>query len=293
MKYLIIDGYTKEARDELVAGGASMAADLYDRMLSEWTPEPVSCDKLFPSDAGAQLPDREALSEYDGVTWTGCSLGCNDGTPQVEAQIRLQQDVFATGVPSFGSCWAAQIAVVAAGGSVKPNPKGREMGISRKIALTDDGRNHPLHLGRRSPFDAFTSHDDEITELPANSTLLSGNAFTEVQSVAVSHEQGTFWGVQYHPEYDLHEMARLIFCRVAKLMKRGFFESREDALRYIDDLESLHQSPERMDLAWRLGIDEDVMDPEIRCLEVRNWIQHLVAPNKQLKDSTTPTAINS
>ncbi len=285
LRYLIIDGYTKAAREQLVDGGASMAADLYERMLTRWSPGEVCCEKIFPSDAGVTLPGVEALAAFDGITWTGCSLGCNDGSIEVDGQIQLQRDVFASGVPSFGSCWAAQIAAVAAGGRVEVNPKGREMGLARKIHLSSVGMGHPLHEGRRSPFDAFTSHDDEITKMPSGGVVLSGNAFTSVQSVCITHDQGTFWGVQYHPEYDLHELARLTFCRIEKLSKRGFFQSRDDALTYIAALESLHDDPSRTDLAWRLGIDEDVMNPSIRCTEVRNWIHRLVIPTTYAKQS--------
>ncbi len=281
LKFLIIDGYTKAAREQLATGGASVAADLYESMLERWSPVAITCDKLYPSDPDRSMPDEEALSRYDGVTWTGCSLGCNDGSNEVSDQVQLQRDVFKAGVPSFGSCWAAQIAVVAAGGRVSLNPNGREMGLSRKIMLSNEGLGHPMHEGRRAVFDAFTSHDDEITHLPPGGVTLSGNAFTSVQSVCVTHDNGTFWGVQYHPEYDLHELARLTYCRIEKLMKKGFFHSEDQALAYVDELEQLHQDSTRKDLAWKLGIDDDVMNATVRCTEVRNWIQHFVIPNKR------------
>ena len=116
LRFLIIDGYTKAAREELAAGGASIAADLYAEMLERWSPVPVTCDKLYPSDPDRNMPSLEALSQYDGVTWTGCSLGCNDGSAEVGDQIQLQRHVFEAGIPSFGSCWAAQIAVGWLGG---------------------------------------------------------------------------------------------------------------------------------------------------------------------------------
>ena len=280
LRFLIIDGYTKAARDQLATGGASVAADLYAAMLERWSPLAVSCDKLYPSDPDRIMPSREQLAVYDGVTWTGCSLGCNDGSAEVEDQIELQRDVFKVGIPSFGSCWAAQIAVVAAGGRVSPNPRGREMGLSRKIGLTPEGLGHSMHSGRRAIFDAFTSHDDEITQLPPGAVVLSGNEFTAVQSVCVTHGKGTFWGVQYHPEYDLHELARLTFCRIEKLSRKGFFQSHDQALDYVGDLEQLHKDPARKDLAWKLGIDDDVMNASVRCTEVRNWIERMVIPNK-------------
>ncbi len=58
--------------------------------------------------------------------------------------------------------WAAQIAVVAAGGKCGKNPKGREMGIGRKMGLTSEGRVHPMFVGRSTVFDAYISHYDEV-----------------------------------------------------------------------------------------------------------------------------------
>jgi GMP synthase (glutamine-hydrolysing) len=43
-------------------------------------------------------------------------------------------------------------------------------------------------------------------------------------------------------------------------------------------LEVLHQDPSRKDIAWLLGIDDDVMNEDVRVAEVRNWIDRLVMP---------------
>ena len=43
-------------------------------------------------------------------------------------------------------------------------------------------------------------------------------------------------------------------------------------------MEALHQDPTRKDLAWKLGVDQDVMDKDFRRTEVRNWIERLVKP---------------
>jgi len=278
-RLLVIDGYTRAAREQLQGGSASLAADLYAAMLIKCAPAGAVCDILFPSDPGAALPKGASLEQYDGIAWTGCSLSIQDTSPEVVCQIELARAAFAQGIPSFGSCWAAQIAVVAAGGTVQPNPNGREMGIARKIELTRAGRAHPLYEGKPSVFDGFTSHDDEVTHLPAGGVALSRNRWTLVQSVCVTHQEGVFWGLQYHPEYDLHELARLTFCRIEKLTRLGFFRSEQDALDYVDRLEQLHQDPTRKDLAWMLGIDADVMDEDLRLLEVRNWVKRLVLPS--------------
>lgn len=276
-RILIIDGYTREARDELVAAGVSVAAELYRLMILRLLPS-ARCDLLFPSDPGAELPDGVGLGDYDAIAWTGCSLTIFEDVPPVRSQIALARKAFELGIPSFGSCWAAQIAVVAAGGIVRAHPYGREMGLARKIALTPEGRGHAMYDGKPSVFDGFISHVDEITHLPPGAVHLAGNAYTRVQAVSVVHQAGTFWGLQYHPEYDLREMARLTLCRAAKLIRIGYFRDQAAVDAYVEKLETLAGDPARKDIAWQLGIDADVMNPDVRTIEVRNWLDRLVLP---------------
>ena len=84
-RFLVVDGYTKPARDELAAAGATVAGALYAAMLEQVSPG-SACDILYPCDAGAQLPGGAALDGYDGVAWTGCSLTVFDDIPEVRAK---------------------------------------------------------------------------------------------------------------------------------------------------------------------------------------------------------------
>ncbi|KAL7680719.1 putative glutamine amidotransferase [Plasmopara halstedii] len=280
LKFLVIDGYSPEGRADLEAGGASTAGKLYVDLLKKSAPYgiEVTSDVVYPADSDFRKPE---LSKYHAVAWTGCSLTIyNVSDSRVTKQINFAREVFENGIPQYGSCWAAQIAVVAAGGHCGMNPRGREMGIARKIELSPEGRAHPMFEGKPSVFDAFTSHNDEVTHMPPGGLTLCGNDFTAVQAVAVRYKKGDFWAVQYHPEYDLHELARLTYCRRAKLVELGFFADMESADRYVDDLEILHIDPSRYDIAWRLGLDADVMDENIRHCETRNFIKYLALPYK-------------
>jgi GMP synthase (glutamine-hydrolysing) len=276
--FLVIDGYRRDGREELAAGGATPAGELYAQMLRKCCPG-ASVDIVYPADPGVSLPSGAALESYDGLAWTGSSLTVYADDPAVTPQIELARAAFEAKVPSFGSCWSAQIGVVAAGGRCAANPRGREMGIARKIALSAEGRAHPMYIGKPNVFDAFISHEDEVTHLPPGAVSLAGNAFTNVQAVTITHKGGTLWAVQYHPEYDLHELARLTYCRIDKLVKLGFFADADAARDYVNKLEALHQDPQRRDLAWLLGIDADVMNEDVRVCEVRNWIEQLVLPS--------------
>lgn len=272
MKFLIVDGYPESARQELQAAGASNGWQLFQRMLLGRASE-SQVDIVFPSDRD-DVSSSEALGEYDGVLWTGCSLclhAVND--PRVERQVELARRAFAAGVPQFGSCWAIQIAAVAAGGTVAANPRGREMGIARKIALTGEGSRHPMYAGKPPVFDAFICHLDEVVSLPENSTLLAGNSFTRIQGLEVRHLEGVFWGVQYHPEYDLAEMAALTWARRQPLVNEGFFPDEAAAEAHVARLRTLHTDPTRKDLRWSLAADDDVIDDDVRQRELINWLE--------------------
>jgi GMP synthase (glutamine-hydrolysing) len=96
-----------------------------------------------------------------------------------------------------------------------------------------------------------------------------------VQAVSVERGPGRFWAVQYHPEYDLHEVASLCRLRADELVAQGSFASRAAADRYADDLETLHRDPSRSDLARAHGLGPDLLDADLRTREVRNWLKAL------------------
>ncbi len=283
LRFLIIDGYPKASRDDLEAAGMQFAWKLYGDMLQRNLPG-AEYDILLPSDFGVQMPEEKGLEKYCGILWTGCNLSIfDDKNPSVTNQIELAKLCYEIGIPSFGSCWGLQISVVAAGGKVLPNPKGKEMGIARKIKLTSEGAAHPMLRGKPPVYEAYISHDDMVTEVPAGGMLLAGNDFTHVQALAVTHKKGTFWSVQYHPEYNLHEMACLITAREEPLIQRGFFNDPSELKMMVDKMKTLFQEPDRKDLRWQLVIDDDVLSSDIRECEVRNWISELVLPYSQKK----------
>jgi GMP synthase (glutamine-hydrolysing) len=277
LRLLVCDAYPSDGRAGLQRAGATLAGQLYERLLHRLAPA-ATIDVVYPADAESILPSGTGLKSYDGVVWTGSSLTIyHDNDARVRRQIELARAVYDAGIASFGSCWAAQLAVVAAGGHCAANPKGREFGISRRIVLTEQGRAHPMYQGKPAEFDAFTSHADEVTILPPTGELLASNAFSRVQAVSVE-TSASFWAVQYHPEYDLHEVARLAVYRTDELVRQGTFADRAAAQHWVEQLETLHTNPERDDLRSTLGVDATLLDAEQRGLEARNWLDRLVKP---------------
>jgi GMP synthase (glutamine-hydrolysing) len=275
LRLLVLDAYDAAGRQALQGASATLAGELYRRMLQGLEPD-AHIDVVSLGADGFALPAE--LRSYDGITWTGSNLTVHRETPAVRRQLDLARAAFAAQVPSFGSCWAVHIAVTAAGGRCAANPRGREFGVARKIALTDAGRAHPLYVDKARAFDAFTSHEDHVVEVGPTTTVLAGNDFSPVQAVHVEQDGGVFWAVQYHPEYDLIDVARLGVLRAPQLTEQGFFADAADAGGFLRQLEALHADRSRRDLAYRLGVDADVLDPRIRTCEARNWLERLVKP---------------
>jgi GMP synthase (glutamine-hydrolysing) len=277
LRLLVVEGNTAEARARNLAVSGQTPSDAYAGVLKGLADDAV-VDICFPADPGANIPDSEGIAGYDGVAITGSSLNLWRAEPESMRQVELARAVFAARVPFFGSCWGLQVAATAAGGGVRLNPRGRELGIGRKITLTDLGREHAMHKGRPWAFDAPTVHMDEVAVLPGEIAVTATNAVTEVQAAEIRWQGGVFWGVQYHPEYTLGDIAATLTRYNGRLIEEGFYDAPAELEAHIAGLESLHRDPAQPGLAWRLGIDSNILDPTQRLSEIANWISAQVRP---------------
>ncbi|MGO4704955.1 type 1 glutamine amidotransferase [Microvirga sp. 2MCAF38] len=282
LRFLVIEGNTLGARQAHKAAYGLMPSESYADVLQQVETD-IVCDLAFPADEGTNLPDASGLESYDGIVLTGSHLNIYDATPNILRQIDLMRSVYASRTPSFGSCWGLQVAAVAAGGDVRKNPLGREIGFARRLTPTEAGRTHPLLSGRPASYDAPAIHLDIVTTTPGEAIVLSTNAVSQVQAAEITMSGGTFWGVQYHPEFSLGELAVILARRTEMLVGEGFCRNAEEAVSYIGDLQTLHAQPTRFDLSWRHGLDEEVLLPERRTREIRNFIEHRVKPEKSAR----------
>ncbi len=194
-------------------------------------------------------------------------------TSQLSASVEFARAVFALGLPMFGSCWGLQLATVAAGGEVRANPRGREIAFARKLTLTQAGRAHPLHAGRPLAFDAPAIHADEVATLPAGATVTATNAMSAVQAAEIRVGASIVWAVQYHPEYNLADVAGVIRRYGQRLVDDGLFAKPADLEAYARDLLTLEAEPARRDIAWRFDIDAELREPAARRREIANWLE--------------------
>lgn len=278
-RVLIAEGNPADRRELVLDGGGALGSTAYIQSIKHVCPE-AKIEVIYPADKGHFLPQGTSFDDFDGLILGGSALNLpsDADNSQVTNQIELARVAFKSKIPFLGSCWGLQVAAAASGGVVGVNPRGREMGFARKITLTNAGRASAFFEGKSGVFDSPAIHFDEVTHLPAGSVVLAENGHSSVQSAIIRHDGGTFWGMQYHPEFDLAHVAGLVRTYAEMLSEDGFYENTEAAQSHAQDMELLCQDPSRQDLAWLLGLDQDVLDADVRLREVSNWLSQYVMP---------------
>jgi GMP synthase (glutamine-hydrolysing) len=274
-RILIIDGNVAQIRARQTAAVGYDSGTGYARVLRRIDAS-LRIDIVTAAD-GDVLPAGVGLDAYDGVTMTGSALNVYNGGDPVTRQIELAKAVFAAGVPFFGSCWGLQVAVTAAGGEVRANPRGREFGFARRILLSDAGREHPLFAGKPPTFEAPCIHRDEIASLPPGAATLAVNDFG-VQAASFTHGRGTFWGVQYHPEYDYADIAAAAERYGETLVEEGMFSDTAALAAFAGELRALQLNSTDSVLLWKHGLGPAMRSESLRLLEIRNWLEAQVRP---------------
>lgn len=148
----------------------------------------------FPADYGT----------YDAVVISGSPYAVYDDrewVPELRSWVRGAVD---RRVPTLGVCFGHQLLATALGGTVEPMER-FEVGFHEIHRVHDS----MLLDGLDEWFTAFTAHGDEVVTLPDDAVRLAGNNFTDVHAF----RHGRAFGVQFHPEFDLHTARRVLEIR--------------------------------------------------------------------------------
>ena len=260
MKLLIVEGNNEQTRLQRGAFGIKPYHLMFREMLMGLVPK-AQTDFAFPADGASELPTAAQLEKYDGVLWTGSSLSVLDDIPDVQQQLNFASEVFKSGVPFYGSCWGMQIATVVAGGKVALSKNGLEFGISEPIDLTPLGRKSPLTSHRQKTYSALCIHYDEVAKVPENAIILASNSHSKVQAMTFDFKKGSFFGVQYHPEFNPSDMALIGLFLSEKLVKSGAFKSLEEVKEFA------------LSLKEQKGIPPEICDYQLHTQEIMAWLK--------------------
>ena len=274
-RILVIDGNEAATRARHMAVGGTSSGEGYAATLGRLKSD-IETDIVRPADEEPKLPEGMSLRDYQGAVITGSALNVYSRELAVQRQIDLVKAVFEAQIPTFGSCWGLQVGVTAAGGTVVRNPRGREFGFARRIMLSAAGRDHAMFQGKPEVFEAPTVHVDTVESLPPNSTPLAHNDMGLQAAEVRLKNGGVFWGVQYHPEYSVAEIAAMARRYAEVLIRDGLVRDQAELDQLAADLVALHASPGDARLAWRFGVGPCVTDPTLRLAELRNWLEKQV-----------------
>lgn len=269
--YLVAQSELPEEREKSRERAGKSAGETYKATLEQLQPG-ARIDIESPADADSRRFRPNEIADYDAVFITGSPMHVYHETAEVDRQLDFMRAVFASGVPSFGSCAGLQVAAAAAGGKVRRMPERMEAGIARRISATQAGRKHPLLAGRPASWDAPAIHGDEVEELPCGGTLLASNGATRIQAAEIKYDKGVFWGVQYHPELALGEIAVALRAQADDLLEVGLANAKEQVLSRANEIEALHKNPTDRALRWCIGIDGEFADERQRRREIVNFL---------------------
>lgn len=279
LRFLVAESETRDEREVRRDSAGKSAGETYAATLQQMAPG-AEITRVAPADDDAEIPSSDSLAAFDAVFISGSPLHVYEDTPEVRRQVTFMESVFESGTPSFGSCAGLQLAVATAGGKVRAVRGPIEAGVARLITPTDAGRKHPLLRGRGECWDAPAIHGDEVEELPDGATLLASNAATHVQAAEVRHRRGVFWGVQYHPELAIGEIAAALRRQSARLIADGLAEDHAAVESQALLFDALHNDPGSAALRWRLGVDEAFAEERLRRTEIANFIATQVGVSK-------------
>jgi GMP synthase (glutamine-hydrolysing) len=120
-------------------------------------------------------------------------------------------------------------------------------------------------------------HRDEIASLPASAVPLASNDMG-LQAAAFTHGRGTFWGVQYHPEYNYLDIAAAAERYGATLVTEGMFRDEPALGAFAAELRALQVNPGDGVLLWKHGLGPAMQNEALRLLEIKNWLEAQVFP---------------
>lgn len=152
------------------------------------------------------------LSRFDKVIVSGSKSSCLDDVPWIAKLEELYKKAMSQSKHVLGVCFGHQILARALSGKkIVRQAKEPEVGWTRIELLADS----PLMEGLKQSFYTYSSHREELSELPPGARHLARSEACAIQAYQVGNQP--VFGIQFHPEKDLEE-AENIF---SKCRKRG------------------------------------------------------------------------
>ncbi len=152
--------------------------------------------------------DFPDVKDFTHIILTGSEASILERKPWVAEEIRLVKEARERKVALLGSCYGHQLLAVAL---TDPQHVRRcahpEIGW---ITIEITGRDG--FLGEKRRAHCFSSHLDEVIDLPENFLILAASDYCPIQAFRMVDEP--IWGLQIHPEINIIEAQKYLQSRV-------------------------------------------------------------------------------
>ena len=156
----------------------------------------------------ATKKDFPDVKDFTHIILTGSEASILEREDWVVEEIRLIQEAKEKDVSFLGSCYGHQLLAVALAGAQHVRRCAHpEIGwITININGTDG------LLGEKRHAYCFSSHLDEVVDLPENFLILASSDQCSIQAFRMSNNP--IWGLQIHPEINIIEAQKYLKSRI-------------------------------------------------------------------------------
>ena len=164
-------------------------ADMFEKLLS------AADSKLkFQSYQVTQQEYPQYISDCDAYLITGSKSSCYENINWIEWLMQFVVDCFNQEKKLVGICFGHQLIAQALGGSVKKNKNGWGIGTTSSSVT----KTPYWLLPKQQKFSLLVSHQDQVTQMPAQASLFASNDFCPIAGYQINDSILTFQG---HPEF--------------------------------------------------------------------------------------------
>ena len=259
LNLLVVEGNLEKENKNFKNSGIPTHAESLKQSLSYYTTD-LNIEVFNPCSEKSFDKILPKIQKYDGLIWGGSSLNIYNDCIEIQRQISFMKECFKNIKKILAICWGMQVAVTAAGGSVKKSINGAHIGIAQDIEINENGIKHPLYQSKSKKFNSPAFNFDEVVSLPEGAIHLASNKINKIQSIHFKAGLSNIWGLQYHPEITYHKMISLIKFRKDRLINdRKCFKDELEIQNHIKFIENEIKKSEK----------------DSRMLELKNWLNYL------------------
>ena len=258
LNILIIEGNNSDDSSVFVKAAGATAADNLKNLVLKL--EPSSNIKIInPTNDNETEDALKSINQYNGIIFTGGAMRINDMTDEIKKHINFASNCFKYDKKILAICWGLQVCSTAAGGSVAPAKNGAHIGIATDVMINKEGQNNIIYKNKKTIFTSPAFNYDEVCQIPEGATLLSSDKINRVMAIHFKPGKSEVWGLQYHPDYEYHQMISLANARKDRIIKNKQFKDENDFENHMNYIKE----------------EDKKLDFENRTCEVKNWLDFI------------------